>query len=192
VSGLFIAIPGVIEGFAGKMPATSFFLALSPGIAAPLLVALYQRQNYLARGSGQADFLANLAGLVFFGGAAFAQDMVLVHLSKPVVNHVKHSPAIAGLLGAGAVFALGSVLFGISMLRAGVHPRLPAWSYTVVLPLFAASAPLPESPLKSVLHTLAGATLIWLGASVWSTSSPSHQQQPAPGGLPRPAHATGA
>jgi hypothetical protein len=178
-SGVFIAVPGAIEGFAGKMHATSFIIALSPALAAPLLVALYQCQAHRAGKFSEVAFAANLIGLGFFGGAAFTQDIALVYLSKPVVSHLKHTPAIVALLGSGAIFAVASVLFGVSMLRAGVYPRIPVWAYTVVLPLFAGAAPLPQSPLKSVLHTLTGVTLVWLAVRVWAASSTPAGGEPA-------------
>jgi hypothetical protein len=172
-AGLFIAIPGAIEGFAGKMHATSFIIALSPAVAAPLLLALYQRQHHAAGRFGEIAFMANLIGLGFLGGAAFTQDTALVYLSKHVVSHLKHGPTIIALVGGAAVFAVGSILFGISMLRGKTFPRVPAWGYTVIVPLFGAAAPLPESPLKAVLHSLTGLTLIWLSAVTWSASARS-------------------
>lgn len=187
-SGLFIAIPGSIEGFTGKMTVTSFILGLSPALATPLFIALYQRHSDSAGGFGAAAYAVNLIGLGLFGGAAFTLDMALIHLSKPVLNHLKHGPTYLALLGSAAVFAIGAALFGVSLLRTRVHPRIPAWGYTVILPLFAASAPLPATPLKSALHLLAGATLIWLAASLWSASpSAAHHEVPAPAHQPRQA-----
>jgi hypothetical protein len=186
-SGLFIAIPGGIEGFTGKMAVTSFILGLSPALGMPLFIALYQRHSASAGGFGAVAYAVNLIGLGLFGGAAFTQDMALIYVSKPVLNHLKHGPTYVALLGSAVVFAVGAVLFGVSLLRTRLHPRIPAWGYTVILPLFAASAPLPATPLKSGLHLLAGATLIWLAASLWSAPPTVHHETRAPGYQPRQA-----
>ena len=58
------------------------------------------------------------------------------------------------------------MLFGLSMVRAGVYPRAAAWGFTVVLPVFALGASLPYSPYKGILHVLAAAVLIGLALAL--------------------------
>lgn len=161
LSGLGIALTGGIEGFTGETAPTSFILGLTPALAMPVLGALHARQAPAAGKFGELAYLVNLLGLGLFGGAAFTLNMALFYSTEPLAPTTR-----IALLGSAAVFAVGSILFGISMLRAKVYPRVPAWGYTVLLAVFALAAPLPDSPLTSALHVLAGGCIAWLAVAV--------------------------
>jgi hypothetical protein len=162
--GLFIALPGGVEAFTGETSATSFVLGLSPALAPPLLVALHLRQAGRAGRLGGLGYAVNLVGLGLFGGAAFTLNLAFFYLDEE-----PHGLTRVALLGSALVFVVGTVLFGISMLRAKVLPTVPALGYTIGLPLFALLAPLPDSVLTSVLHVLVGIVLIWLGRALLVT-----------------------
>ncbi|CAM4107722.1 hypothetical protein KIPE111705_40645 [Kibdelosporangium persicum] len=164
-AGLCIVLTGLVEAVAGETGPTSFVLGLSPALALPLLVALHLRQR---DNTGEVAFTLNLIGLGLFGGAAFTLNMVLFHLDEPVLP----APARIALLGSAAVFALGTVLFGVTMLRARIHPRIPTVAYMVAFPLLALAARLPDTPLTSAVHVVAGASLVWL-ATAMVTPTPS-------------------
>ncbi|WP_132112438.1 hypothetical protein [Actinocrispum wychmicini] len=161
LAGLAIAVIGGLEGFIGETAATSFVIALTPALATPLLVALHTRQARASGRFGELAFFVNLVGLGLYGGAAFALDMVVYYISVPLAAATK-----VALFGSAAVFAIGSVMFGISMLRTKVFPAIPTWGYTLILAVFAVVGPLPHSPIKSALHVLSGTTLIWLATSL--------------------------
>ena len=73
---------------------------------------------------GPVAYAVNLIGLGLFSGAAFTIDTALVYLDVPVRDHLKHEPTIVALLGGAALFAVGSVLFGVFLLRTRAYPRL--------------------------------------------------------------------
>jgi hypothetical protein len=183
VAGLAIGIPGLVESFTGKTTPTSFVLGLSGLVAIPLLIALYLNQAAHVGRLGRIGYTTNLIGLGLFGAAAYTLDIALIHFSRSVVRHLLGGPAGIALIGSVVVFAAGSALFGASMLRAGIYPRLAAWGYTVVLPVFALGAPLPYSPYKGVLHVLAAAVLIRLALALPRGS----EQPPGPRPLAHPA-----
>jgi hypothetical protein len=185
LSGLFLAIPGGISIFTGKTAGAAFVIALSPALAAPLLVAVYQRHSHVANRFGATAYLVNLIGLGLFGGAAFTLDTALIYLSKPVLTHLKHEPTIVALLGSGVVFAVGSVLFGIFLLRTGAYPRLLAWAYVLAPAVLALLSPLPDSPAKNAVHVLTGGTLVWLAVTLWRASVPGTADQAAASSKPR-------
>ncbi|SNT49565.1 hypothetical protein SAMN05421812_107222 [Asanoa hainanensis] len=160
--GVFIAVPGAIEAFTGETAATSVLLGISPALAVPLLTAVFVTQ----RGTRLATigYAVNVIGLGLFGGAAYTLNLAVFFLDPDLVVP---GPTRAALLASVAIFIIGTVLFGISMIRAKLLPRVPAWGYVVVLPLFALAARLPEdSLLPPVLHVLAGATIAWLGLAL--------------------------
>jgi hypothetical protein len=164
--GLLIGAPGAVEVFTGETVATSAALGVSPAFAPPLLIALQLAQAGPAGRLGAIGYAVNIVGLGLFGGAAFALNLALVHLDADVLKDLLAGPTRLALLGSAVVFVVGSVLFGIAMLRARVFPRLPAAAYTVTLPAFALLAPLPDTPLTSGLHVVVGLTLVWLSLAL--------------------------
>lgn len=167
LSGLFIALPGAVEGFVGETTATSLIIGLSPALAAPLITALYLKQPRTRLGS--VGYAVNFVGLGLFGAAAYAVNIVLFPLHEPVLAGL----TVAVLSGSALVFAIGTVLFAVSMIKSGVHPAVPAWTYAVALPVFTFAARLPDTPLTSVLHVIVGGALVWLGRSVYPATRPA-------------------
>jgi hypothetical protein len=161
VAGLLIGVPGILESFTGKTTPTSFVLAFAGVFALPLLTALYldlPRRGRLA----DTGYAVSVIGTALFSAAAFAQDALLVHLDRPAQQDLlRGSPKVALLLGL-AVFIVGAALFGATLIRAGRYPRVPAFAYPVVLPVFSVSATLPFSPYKGIAHAALAAVLIWL------------------------------
>jgi hypothetical protein len=164
-AGLCIAVPSAVEAVTGETAPTSFVLGLSPALAIPLLVVLHLRQSRVSGTFGAVAYTLNAIGLGLFGGAAFTLNMALFYLDDPVVKDLLQGPTMFALLGSALVFALGTVLFGISMLRAGIQPRIPAAAYMVAFPILAISARLPDTPLTSAVHLVAGVSLVWLSVA---------------------------
>ncbi|MER7575000.1 hypothetical protein [Streptomyces sp. NPDC126514] len=182
LSGLFIGLPGAVEAFTGETAATSFVLGLSPALATPLLVALHLRQEGAAGRAGRVAYAVNLVGLGLFGGAAFTLNMALFGLDDATLEEVLTGTTRVALLGSAVVFAAGTVLFGLSMVRTGLHPKLPSWGYAVMLGALALLGPLPDSVLTSLVHVLAGASAVWLSLSLWgwARSAATAVRGPAP------------
>lgn len=170
-AGLCIALPAAVEAVTGETAATSFVIGLSPALAIPLLVVLHLRQRDRAGTFGAVAYTVNAVGLGLFGGAAFTLNMALFYLDDATVRELLQGPTKVALLGSGLVFALGTILFGIAMLRSGSHPRVPAVAYLVAFPVLAVAARLPDSPLTSAIHVIAGGSLVWLAAAAVSNRS---------------------
>ncbi|MEU0535173.1 hypothetical protein [Amycolatopsis tolypomycina] len=183
LAGLAIAVPGLIEAFAGETAPTSFVLGLSPAFAIPLLTVLHLRQATAAGAFGAVAYTVNAVGLGLFGGAVFTLNLALFFLDDAVVEDLLRGPTIVALLGSALVFAAGAVLFGVSLLRAGVLPRVPAVAYLVALPVLAVAARLPDTPVTSVVHVVAGGALVWLACAV-TTGEPAPDRRAA---APHPA-----
>jgi len=166
LAGLALGVPGLIESFTGKTTLTGLFLGVSPFLALPLVVALYLSQARAAGRLATVGYPVILVGTGLFGAAAYTKDIALIHLDDAVVTRLLDGPTRVAFLGSAAVFIAGAVLFGLSMVRAGVLPRVPAWGFTLVLPAFAVVAGLPYGPYKGIMHALAAAVLIWLAVSV--------------------------
>lgn len=167
VLGLSIGVPGAVEAFTGETTATSLVIGLGAAFGPPALTAFY----LWGQGSGTFRSVAygvNVIGLGLFSGVAFALNLVLFFLSDAVVEDVLDGPTGVVVRLSALVFVVGTVLFGATMIRDRAFPTVPAWGYTVSLPLLALLAPLDDSPLTSAVHVVAAASLIWLSAAVVS------------------------
>lgn len=171
LAGLCIGLPGAVEAFTGETAATSFVLGVAPALAIPLLAALHLRQSDATGSFGAVAYTVNVVGLGLFGGAAFALNLALFYVDRPVLDELLAGPTRIALLGSAVVFAVGAVLFGITMVRARIHPRAAAVTYAVALPVLALAAPLPDSPLTGAIHVAAGAAVLWLAATITERTS---------------------
>ncbi|MFC7241274.1 hypothetical protein ACFQO7_02155 [Catellatospora aurea] len=104
-------------------------------------------------------------------GVILALSLGVPGVVEPFTGETTVTSFVAGLGAAFMVFIAGSVLFGVSMLRARVLPRVAAAGYIVSLVMLAALAPLPDSLLSSAAHIAAAASLVWLSAAVWAVPS---------------------
>ena len=182
--GLSIAIPGAIEAFTGENAATSFVLGIGTAFIPATATGLYLRQARAAGRFGAVAYAVQVLGLALFGGVAYALNLVVFHLGD---DPQLAGPTRVALLISLVVFVAGTALFAASMVRARVFPRLPAIGYGVLLPLLALLAPLPDNPVTSGIHVLAGASLCWLAAVLWRPVTASPAPVPAPGYAPAAA-----
>jgi hypothetical protein len=170
VLGLSIGVPGAVEAFTGETTATSLVIGLGAAFGPPALTAFF----LWGKGSGPFRPVAyglNTIGLGLFSGVAFALNVVLFFQSEAVVEDVLDGPTGAVVRLAALVFVAGTVLFGATMIRDRAFPTVPAWGYTVTLPLLALLAPLDDSPVTSAVHVVAAASLIWLSVTVWTAAA---------------------
>jgi hypothetical protein len=165
-AGLFIALPSAVEVFTAETTATSIALGISPALGIPLVVALHLGQARASGRLGAAGFAVNLIGLGLFGGAGFALNVVLFPIEDVVAVDDLAGVSRIALLVSALVFSVGVVMFGISMVRARVYPRIPAMAYLLAFPLIALLAPLPDSPLISGIHIVVGIALVWLSVAL--------------------------
>ncbi|WP_351229676.1 hypothetical protein [Streptomyces sp. NPDC002133] len=170
--GLSLGVAGTIEAFTGETAATSFIVGLGvAGFGVPALFAFHLRQADASGRFGAVAAAANIIGLGLFAGASFAYNVVLFFVEPAVFETVLDGPSMWAIAGGGAIFIMGTLLFGISMARTGVLPRLAAVGYTITLVLLALLGNLPDSLLSSANHVAACVALIFLSRSVWRAGS---------------------
>ncbi len=169
-AGLFIALPSAFEALAGETTATSVALGLSPALAIPLVVGLHLGQLRASGRVSTAGFAVNLIGLGLFGGAGYTLNLVLFPIEEVIAVDDLAGISRIALLFSALVFSIGVVLFGLSMVRARVYPKIPAVAYILAFPLIALLAPLPDNPLISATHVVAGIAVVWLSAALHETA----------------------
>lgn len=163
VLALSIGVPGAVEAFTGETAATSLVIGLGAAFGAPAVLALHGHQAHASGRFGAFAFAANMLGLGLFTGVAFALNLVLFFQPPGQVAGV----TAAVLMGASLVFVLGTVLFGVSMVRAKVFPAVPAWGYGIGFTVLAVFATLPDTPWSALVHVACAVVLMWLCAAVW-------------------------
>ena len=90
--GVFIAVPGAVEAFTGETAPTSFVLALSTAFGVPLLTAIQLAQRQGGGRLGEIGYAVNVVGLGLFGGAAYALNVALYFLDRPVLEDLLARP----------------------------------------------------------------------------------------------------
>ncbi|MGW9030951.1 hypothetical protein ACWGQ5_44240 [Streptomyces sp. NPDC055722] len=167
--GLSLGVAGSIEAFTGETAGTSFIVGCGiAGFGVPALIAFHLRQADASGRFGTVAAAVNIIGLGLFAGTAFAYNVVLFFVEPAVFDAVLDGPTHFVTLGGGAIFIIGTLLFGTSMVRTGVHPRLAAVGYTITLILLALLGNLPDSVFSSLNHVAVCVSLIFLSRSVWS------------------------
>ena len=165
VLALSIGVPGAVEAFTGETAATSLAIGLGVAFGAPAVVAFHGHQAHRSGRFGAFAYAANMLGLGLFSGVAFALNLVIFFQDPgQVAALTKVVLKVASL-----VFVLGTVLFGVSMVRAKVFPVVPAWGYGIGFTLLAVFAALPDTPWSALVHVACAAVLVWLSAAVWAS-----------------------
>ncbi|MBG0830294.1 hypothetical protein HS041_21245 [Planomonospora sp. ID67723] len=177
--GLSLGVPGIIEAFTGETALTSFVVGLGAVFGTPALTAFYLHHSAAAGRFGAVAYAVNLIGLGLFGGVSFTLNLVFFFLDGPVVADLMSGPTRIAVLGSMAVFVTGTVLFGVSMMRARVFPLPASLVYIVSLVLLTVLSSLPDTLLTSAMHVIACGVLVWMSALVWSgtaTAGPAARQ----------------
>jgi hypothetical protein len=168
VGALLLGIPGLIEIVTGETTVTSLLIGVSAALLIPLVPALHAYQSRVTGVRADGAYLVNIVGLGLFGGAGFTLNIVLFFLDDPVLKELMTGPTRPMLLMSGLAFAAGTIAFGVTLIRSRAVPGPLAWGYTLLLPLPAALAPLPDSVLGGLAHGAAGAVLVGLALWIWS------------------------
>lgn len=166
VMGLSVGVPGAVEAFTGETTVTSLVIGLGVALGPLVLTAFHVWQSEACGRFGEVAYAVNMIGLTLFAGIAFALNLVVFFLDDAVTRELLLGPTKVVLLGGTAVFVVGTVVFSVAMLRAGVFPRVPAAGYGVALTGLAVGASLPDGVLTSLLHVLVAVTLVWLSLSM--------------------------
>jgi hypothetical protein len=137
------------------------------------LVGFYVRQAAAAGGFGLVGFLVAFLGTAMFAGTGWSNAFnppVVARTSPDLLTGFPPSPLGEAVLYSALLFAAGLILFGLTVLRAGVLPRMGGW-LLVVGGILSRVMPFLDQrfhfylPLDSWVTSLA---LILLGYALWS------------------------
>jgi hypothetical protein len=147
----------------------------------PGLAGLYR---YISERSGTLGLtgfvLASIAGALMAGSLIFIESVVLpvaaanpafAPLADPTSDLYRGTWILPVFLGASLIFALGFVLLGAAILRAGEVPRFSA--YLIIVGGFLSALPVPPAPVIVVMIGvfLFGVGLAVVGYVLWQSTS---------------------
>jgi len=141
---------------------------LSPTFALFFLIFLYLGQRSESGVLGGIAFIVLFAGLLFVICLDFYGAFMRIYLPDKIITLIEEGPGapvfIAGLL----TFLIGEILFGISVIRAGVYSKIAAILFMIGLIPIAMhpTGVFPESVVDIGAATT-GAGLIWWSVELY-------------------------
>ena len=141
---------------------------LSPTFALFFLVFLYLGQRRESGVLGGIAFVLLFAGLVFVVCLDFYGAFMRIYLPGEIIALIEEGPSapvfIAGLL----IFLMGEILFGISVIRAGVYSRIAAILFMAgLIPIALHPTGIFPESVVDLGAAAAGIGLIWWSAGLY-------------------------
>lgn len=163
VTGVCIVVGSVLSNLLKSPVGTVFnFLALLIGLFAIAGSYLYQREE--AGVLGVIAFVVVFVGLALMMCLDYLGAFIMPGLPDVDLADLQKGPAMIAAMVSGIIFLVGAILFGISVIRAGVLSKTAAVFFMIgFLP-----TPLKQAfPVPVVIGAaLAGAGIFWWGLSL--------------------------
>ena len=97
-------------------------------------------------------------------------EIIAPYLAEEVVDQILESPTGVVAAVSGLVFLIGEILFGISVMRAGVFSKIASILFIVGMFLVPLGGILPESAVV-IGSIIAGVGLIWWGVELYQRAN---------------------
>jgi hypothetical protein len=137
---------------------------LSPFFALFFAVALYLGQRRESGVFGFIAFIVLFAGLVMLVSLDYYGAFIRIQLPEAIITQVEEGPSAPVFVASLFTFLIGEILFGISVIRAGVYSKIAAILFIAGL-IVVALHPTGIFP-ESVVDI--GATAVGIGLIWWS------------------------
>jgi hypothetical protein len=137
---------------------------LSPFFALFFAMALYLGQRKESGVFGGVAFISLFTGLVILVSLDYYGAFIRIHLPEAIIAQVEEGPSAPVFVSSLLIFLIGEILFGISVIRAGVYSKIAAILFMLGL-VFVALHPSGIFP-ESVVDI--GATAVGIGLIWWS------------------------
>ncbi|MGD8996493.1 MAG: hypothetical protein PVH80_00155 [Anaerolineae bacterium] len=171
LSGLTIIIGKLLIPLPDPRPGETFDF-LSPLFALLLTVGLYLRQRRESGVFGGLAFFVLFIGLSLIVSLAYFGAFMFHELPEQVVDRMMDGPSGPVFIGSILIFVIGELLFGISVIRAGMFSRIAAvlFMITMVPTVLHLAGIFPESVVV-ISSILAGVALIWWSVELYGLAS---------------------
>jgi hypothetical protein len=134
----------------------------SPFFALFLAIALYLGQRRESGVLGGVAFIILFSGLVFLTSLDYYGTFIRFHLPEDVVTQVEEGPFAPVAMVSLFTFLIGEILFGISVIRAGVYSKIAAILFMAgLLPVALHPTGIFPESVVDIGATAVGVGLIW-------------------------------
>jgi hypothetical protein len=145
-----------------------FFDYLSPLFALFATVGLYLRQRRESGVFGGVAFIVLFVGLAALGSMAYFGAFMYHELPKEAVDQLMEGPTAPAFVITLLTFLVGEILFGISVLRAGVFSKSAAVLFMVgMIPVALHLTDVFPESVVVIGSIVAGLALIWWSLSLY-------------------------
>ena len=125
LSGVFIIGGRFLAGLPNTQPGEIFDL-LSPFFALFLSMGLYLGQRQESGTFGGIAFILLFCGLVMLVALDYYGAFIRIHLSPDIIQQIEDGPSAPVFIFSLFTFLIGEILFGLSVIRAGVYSKIAA------------------------------------------------------------------
>jgi hypothetical protein len=174
VSGVCIIV-GKVLALLPDPQAGEVFDVISPlfGLFAILGIYLWQREQ--SGTFGGVAFILVFIGLALITSMDYFGAFIRLRLPEDTVAQLMDGPSGPVFGISGLIFLVGEILFGVSVLRAGVFSKIAAWLFMIGFVPMTLFELLPDTIVWAG-SVLAGAGIIWWGLALWSFASDSTER----------------
>lgn len=147
------------------------------------MIGVYARQVEKAGALGLIGFVVVfVSSAALIGPILFLEGILVPGLAQSNIGEAALGGVLPIFIGTIYAFGIGSVLFGVATIRAGVLSRWAAASLIVGAPLLVFTSPLPV--FIAIGGALIGVAYLWLGYAVLaSTGEGLRESQPTTAGM---------
>jgi hypothetical protein len=141
---------------------------LSPFFALFFAIALYLGQRRESGVLGGAAFILLFTGLVALVSLDFYGAFIRIYMPEAMIAQIEEGPSAPVFVGFLLIFLVGEILFGISVIRAGIYSKIAAILFMagLITVILHPSGIFPES-VVDIGATAAGIGLIWWSINLY-------------------------
>ena len=171
LSGVCIIIGRLLAPLPNPQPG-EIFDTLSPFFALFFAVALYLGQRRESGIFGGVAFIVLFTGLAMVVSLDYFGAFIRLELPSGLTEQIMEGPSAPVFMGSLLIFLIGEILFGISVIRAGIYSKIAAILFMAGLIPVALhpSGVFPES-VVDIGATAAGLGLIWWSVELYGLAS---------------------
>jgi hypothetical protein len=173
---IFLPVTDAAEHFQEMVLDPAWIPVNLVGLISVILITLgfpsfWLKYHEKLKGPGTAGLVISSAGLVLFTAIQYYETLIwpaAAGVAPDLVGAdgelVSGNPAVvAGLLASGILLGTGYILFGVSLLKARVFPKLPVWFLLIGAPVFGNAI---LFPLRTIGLVLFCTGTIWLSLKI--------------------------
>lgn len=167
MSGACIIIGKLLIPLPDPRPGEVFDL-LSPFFALFLAVGLYLRQRKESGAFGGVAFILLFTGLVAVVSLDYFGAFMRLELPAGTTEQLMEGPTGPVFVGSLLIFLIGELLFGISVIRAGVFSKIAAFAFMIgLIPVALHLTGIFSESVVVISSIVAGLGLIWWSVTLY-------------------------